>query len=335
MNVSVITAVYNGECYLQECIDSILNQTYKDFEYIIVNDGSTDGTKEILNKIVDDRVTIIHSQKNKGAATSLNIGIETAKGKWIAIQDADDISRPTKLEEQIEYLKQNPNVIGVSSLIKCIHGKGSISKSFFKDLEDGYNLRLDKGEFYKKQFCSCSLCHGTVMFSKKAFNKVGKYDPTYTISYDYDLWLRFFKSMPIGKVSKILYEYRVSSTSLSNTNSQKINEELLMIATKHILNQLYFNIKMKPKIIIIGPETGYSFFGENIKPNFEMKIYDYIKTKEKQKSLQVTRLVKKGKVDAVLVMNDDQANDWIRRLTLRGLTINKDLFLIWNYRDRK
>ncbi|UJF31540.1 glycosyltransferase family 2 protein [Paenibacillus hexagrammi] len=122
MKVSVITAVFNGEAYIQEAIDSILGQTYTDLEYIIVNDGSTDKTREILDRIQDPRVKVIHLPENQGAARCMNLAASHATGEWIAVQDADDISLPRRLELQVEHIRKNPKLVLVGSKIDCISG---------------------------------------------------------------------------------------------------------------------------------------------------------------------------------------------------------------------
>ena len=111
--------VYNGEKYLQEAIESILNQTFKDFEFIIINDGSTDKTLEIIKSFTDPRIKLI-TQENRGIIYSLNKGITESRGKYIARMDADDISLPERLEKEYRFLEQNPNygIVGTTFLIK-------------------------------------------------------------------------------------------------------------------------------------------------------------------------------------------------------------------------
>ncbi|MEY8348455.1 glycosyltransferase [Bacillus cereus] len=331
MLVSVITAVYNGEEYLQECIDSILNQTYVDFEYIIVNDGSSDGTKGILDKITDNRVTVIHSERNQGAAASLNVGIERAKGKWIAIQDADDISRPMRLEKQMKYLQKNPDVIGVSALIKSISGKESVSVDHIKNIEHSYNIQLSKEKIRSQCLHSCYVCHGTVVYSKEAFNKVGKYNTNYKISYDYDLWVRLFRIMPIEKLPEVLYEYRIIANSLTNSNPQRVNKELLLIATSHAWRIVHNNIKRKPRFVIIGAKEGCDFFEKDIAPNIDIEIYNFTNINDRRSEPKIIKLIKQDKIDAVVVMNNSGAANCIRRLERKGLKINEHLFRIWSF----
>ena len=115
--VSVVTSVYNGEAYVEECIDSILNQTFQDFEYIILNNGSTDRTLEILNRHTDPRLHIIH-QDNLGISRSLNKGISLSKSELIVRLDADDYSLPNRLEKQVTFMEQHPEISFCGSRLK-------------------------------------------------------------------------------------------------------------------------------------------------------------------------------------------------------------------------
>lgn len=121
--VSVVMSVYNGEKYLPETIDSILNQTFKDFEFIIINDGSTDKTAKILTSYDDPRIRIFN-QENMGLTKSLNRAISLAKGEYIARMDADDISYPERLKKQVDYLNKNPDIGLVGSKYIRIDKRG-------------------------------------------------------------------------------------------------------------------------------------------------------------------------------------------------------------------
>jgi len=124
--VTVLMSVYNGEKYLREAIDSILNQTFTDFEFLIVNDGSTDRTAEILRSYDDPRIIIINNEKNIGLTKSLNIGLRMAKGEYIARMDADDVSMPERLQKQIELLNQKKNTGLVGTYYTIINEKGKV-----------------------------------------------------------------------------------------------------------------------------------------------------------------------------------------------------------------
>ncbi|MCP8319033.1 MAG: glycosyltransferase, partial [Candidatus Methylarchaceae archaeon HK01B] len=123
--ITILMSVYNGEKYLREAIDSILNQTFKDFEFLIINDGSTDRTVEILRSYHDSRIKIITNEKNMGLTKSLNKGLKIARSEYVARMDADDISYPRRLEVQYEYMKKNPDVGIVGSWNDVIDDKGN------------------------------------------------------------------------------------------------------------------------------------------------------------------------------------------------------------------
>ena len=109
--VSVVMSVYNGELFLKEAIDSILSQTYKKFEFIIIDDGSTDGSLNIINEYSDERIKILVNPKNEGLIFSLNKGIELALGTYIVRMDADDISLPQRIEEQVSFMEKHGSIV--------------------------------------------------------------------------------------------------------------------------------------------------------------------------------------------------------------------------------
>ena len=108
--ISVVMPAYNAEKYITEAIDSILFQTFKDFEFIIINDASTDSTKDIIESYKDPRIKLVNNEQNKGVAKSLNIGISVACGKYIARMDADDIALPERFQKQFDFMEQHPNI---------------------------------------------------------------------------------------------------------------------------------------------------------------------------------------------------------------------------------
>jgi glycosyltransferase involved in cell wall biosynthesis len=325
MFISVVMAVYNGEQYLEEAVNSVLNQTYPQFELIIVNDGSTDRTREILNKIHDHRVKIIHSETNQGAAASLNLGIYHTSGDWIAIHDADDISEPTRLEDQAGYLQTHPDSTGVGSLIAGRIG----SETVVNPEVEYYNRILDKEQIIDYRFLMCYLCHGSVIFSKQKFYDVGRYNPKYKISYDYELWLRLFDISPIEKIPKVLYHYRLRNDSLGKQNTKKTITELMTISSLHIYNKLLNKKKRKPVLAIIGSKRGCSFFKRKVGMNF-INIY-YVPVSKRRDLRKIYMLYKLGKIHAVIVLNNRISNTVVKHMMNKGFRWNKNLFKIWNY----
>ncbi len=203
--VTVLMSVYNGEKYLQEAIDSILGQTFKDFEFLIINDGSTDKTAEILESYNDPRIRIINNEKNIGLTKSLNKGLKLARGKYIARQDADDISLPERLKTQMlamEKGRQN-GVIGCDVIIIDEDGN-EIKKVMIP--------RINLNNYLKKKNC---LAHGSLFISKKTLQDVGNYNDEMFFAQDYDLLLRISTKYDISFAGDFLYKLRRNKDSIS------------------------------------------------------------------------------------------------------------------------
>lgn len=205
--VTVLMSVYNGEKYLRQAIDSILNQTFKDFEFFIINDGSTDRTAEILQSYHDHRIKIINNEKNIGLTKSLNKGLKIARGEYIARQDADDISLPQRLEKEINFLEKHKRAGLIGSSIQLISESGkplATQKVLTK------NEEIKKGLLGGNQFA-----HGSVMFKRECLDKVGFYREEFRSTQDYDLWLRISEKYDVANISEPLYKWRVSFKSVS------------------------------------------------------------------------------------------------------------------------
>jgi glycosyltransferase involved in cell wall biosynthesis len=220
--VSVIMSVYNGEPYLSEAVDSILNQTHTDFEFIIINDGSEDNTGEILSDYArkDYRVNLLNNETNIGYTRSLNKGIKVARGMYIARQDADDISHPNRLERQVRYLDLNPEVGLLGSVPQYIDSSGilklSCNQVVFTDHENIHRQLLTGNCFH----------HGSVMIRKECIDQVGVYNVDLEPSEDYDLWLRLSEVTRMANLEEGLYYYREHSNSVSSKRlfQQKVNK---------------------------------------------------------------------------------------------------------------
>jgi len=163
--ISVVMAVYNAELFLIESIDSILNQTFDNFELIIINDGSTDGTKNIIESYDDDRIHLI-CQDNKGLAKSLNVGINKANSDIIARMDGDDICYPNRFQEQIKYLNNNKNCIIIGSNANVIDQSGNYVYTT--------NVNTDPIKIKSPLSFKSPFIHPSIMFYKDVFLKAGK-----------------------------------------------------------------------------------------------------------------------------------------------------------------
>jgi len=206
--VTFLMSVYNGEKYLQEAVDSILGQTFKDFEFLIINDGSTDKTGEILESYNDPRIKVINNEKNIGLTKSLNKGLRLARGEYIARQDADDISMPERLEKEVEFLEQNRNIGLVGTDYLIINKKGEIV----------HNVKCLKGsrELKAKLLEGNQFAHGSVMLRRECIDKVGSYREEFKFAQDYDFYLRITEVYDVVNISsEPLYKWRIDSKSIS------------------------------------------------------------------------------------------------------------------------
>jgi len=220
--ISVVMSVYNGKPYLSEAIESILNQTFSDFEFIIINDGSTDDSWQIIKQYAEkDKRIIPITQENIGLTKSLNKGIRVAKGKYIARQDADDISLNERFEKQYDYLKKNQNITFVGCLCEVINNCGNV-------LYKGKDKHFSKRGLKKFLSRNNLFMHGEVMFKKSNVVNVGMYREHFQYAQDYDLWLRLIHNYDFVIIPQILYRYRLisESISVSKYESQKYYAEL-------------------------------------------------------------------------------------------------------------
>jgi len=235
MKVSIVIPVYNAEKYLRECIESALNQTYKDIEIIAIDDGSNDNSLKIL-QMFSDKIKII-SKKNGGTATALNEGIEKMTGQWFKWLSADDILYPNAIEElmkEVEKIKDKKNTILYTNY-DIIDANSKVIKQF---IEPNYN-NLSTFNF-NVILLDHFIGNGTTsLIHKSAFDEYGNFDESVGFAEDYELWLRFclLHNCRLHLVPKILAKYRVHETQLTSTKMDKALENANEIR-KYVLNQL-------------------------------------------------------------------------------------------------
>lgn len=201
--VSVLMSAMNAQAYIKKSAESILDQTYGDIELIIIDDGSTDNTWEVICELVemDPRVVPIRNPENLGASSALNKGLSLAKGEYITRQDADDISAPRRLETQVNFLDHHPDTDVVGTAVLLITGEGKPIKTAFtfETSEEIHDQLLD-------QMC---LCGPTLLFRRKTTESIGfKYNERLSGSEDYDFCLRMSEVTRITNISEPLYFYR-------------------------------------------------------------------------------------------------------------------------------
>ena len=231
--ISVIMSIYNGERHLKEAVDSILNQTFKNFEFIIINDGSTDRTGRILKKYrkQDDRIKIINNKKNIGLTKSLNKGIRFSQGKYIARMDADDISLPKRLEKQLNFMEEHPKIGAVGCWYYLIDKNSKI----FKKIQPPINFFKIKKAFIN----SSPIIHPGSMIKKIFLEKINLYDEKFKYSQDRDLWLRIMKYCQLAVIPEFLLKFRYSSESISAKNEIEQKKCCLKAIRGAIKNKTY------------------------------------------------------------------------------------------------
>ncbi len=209
-DISVILPAYNCAAYLQEAVQSVLNQTFLNFELIIINDGSSDGTEKIILSYNDDRIVYVKNVQNKGLIYSLNKGIDTAKGKYIARMDADDISLPERLAKQKDFLDKNINITAVASTIIFIDENGTQKGLWELDQKTILPEQIRK----KLPYENC-IAHPTIML-RAGIAQQFRYNEYQKNIEDYDLWLRLCNNgYSIAKLKEPQLYYRVHGSSVT------------------------------------------------------------------------------------------------------------------------
>lgn len=211
--ITVLTIVYNGELHIQEAIDSIRNQTYTDFEYIVVDNNSTDDTPEILEYYAkrDKRIRVIIETK-QGILFARNAGLQQAKGDWVAVLDADDVALPDRLERQFDFVKQNPSVVLVGSGCFMINEAGRLMKEY--RYPPDYKSLVDRLEQHQAFFP-----HSSAFYNRQIVAEIGGY--RFPHAEDYDLWFRLSEYGDIACISEPLIKLRRTVMSRSYNISQE------------------------------------------------------------------------------------------------------------------
>lgn len=209
--VSILMPVYNAEKYLIEAIDSILNQTFRDWELIIINDGSTDRSRELLSQIADNRVIIVDNETNLGLINTLNKGINLCKGEYIARMDADDISTPERIEKQVQFMDSHPHHIMCGTNALVIDNSGKVT---------GKIRNLTNNQLLQINFLfSNPFIHPSMMIRRDIL-KNNPYDKQYKHIEDYELWCRIALLGEVANLEEDLLLYRWHDSNISVINAE-------------------------------------------------------------------------------------------------------------------
>ncbi len=225
--VSVVLSVRNGGADLPKALGTILNQSFSDFELIAINNGSTDGTRDFLDRLTDPRVRVYH-QEDQGLAAALNRGISLARGRYIARQDHDDWALPTRIAQQVAFLDANPDHALVGTRAEVWIGDGPTGRFHDHPTEDA-DLRF--ALLFNNYFV-----HSSVMMRKAALDEVGVYsnDRSRQPPEDYELWSRIARRFRVANLPERLTIYREVLTSMSREGPDPFKQKLILISAENL-----------------------------------------------------------------------------------------------------
>lgn len=302
--VSVLMPVYNCDQYILESIESVLNQTFSDFELLIIDDCSTDNTFNIIQAIEDERIKLFQKPKNSGYTDSLNYGISIAKGKYVARMDGDDICLPTRFEKQVNFLDKNPEVILCGTAIQII------------GTEKVLRHPLNHDEIKVKLCFANSLYHPTLMGRIEVF-KEHNYDKKYEPAEDYELWTRLVFLGKLANLEEVLLKYRIHENQISEYK-KSIQISNFFKCRINMLNQLNLLDSFSEKDILIAIEEQNKY--DSINLTNSLKIFKLLKKENKN--------YKRFKEDLFSQYIDKIRLDFIKRYLRSGSKIKTSFFLL-------
>lgn len=230
--VSVVLPIYNGERFVAEAIESVLAQTYLRYEIVAVNDGSQDGSKEIVRRYLNSGPIKYLEQANKGVANARNTGILHSSGEFIALLDQDDVWLPEKIEKQVAFMDTHPEVALLHARVRCIDGQGSPISC------DGWIYVGEEAHGYcaEQLLCGNRIAPLTVLIRRTCLDAVGLFNQMLAPADDWDLWLRIAVRFPLGFLDSVVGNYRVHD---SNESKDLLKMKLAEIRVVELFRSIY------------------------------------------------------------------------------------------------
>lgn len=258
-SVSIIMPVFNMEPFLKDSIESILHQDYGDYEFLIINDGSTDGSESVVKSFSDKRIRYLSNPKNYGLVYTLNRGIEESRGKWIARMDGDDISLPERLSKQMVFVKENPDTDILATRISLINEDGSPIGEWQDDVK-----AITEKEIKSYLIHNNCIAHPTIL-ARKSIMDTYLYNEAQSEAEDYDLWLRMASDgIKIRKLNETLLLHRIRNNSFTRKRQKNVFMKLYRVKSRFVINRF-----KKGKINVFVILTGITSMIDFIKAIFK------------------------------------------------------------------
>ena len=223
--ITVLMPAYNAGPYLREAIESVLGQTFRDFEFLLIDDGSTDGSSEVVRGFNDPRIRLVRNETNQGVAATLNQGLALASGRYVARMDSDDISLPHRLEVQVAFMKRNPQVVVAGSWARYVgRFEGHLERRPFGPACVNAYLLFDN-----------PLIHPSIMLNREYLKKESlTFDPAFSRSEDYELWCRVGRTAALDNLPRVLLHFRVHDRSVTRTATADMEVQTLEILRRQL-----------------------------------------------------------------------------------------------------
>ena len=279
--ISVVMPAYNAEKYIGAAIDSILSQSFTDFEFLILNDCSTDSTEQIIKSYTDPRIVYLKNEKNMGVAATLNRGLEAAHCEYIARMDADDISMPERFAHQVAFLDAHPGIWVLGTHVQYFSTEGDGPLVCY--MGSPAQLRIDL-------LFASALAHPSVMLRRQPILDLGGYDSRFDGLEDYELWCRVAEKAELAVLPKTLLRYRIHPAQVTQQPSEKKRQAAhnlqmrlltqLGLPTEGPVAEAFYNYRAKEKKTLPQAVSEIRFFEALLQANGKLGLYDHVLLKK-------------------------------------------------------
>jgi glycosyltransferase involved in cell wall biosynthesis len=302
--ITILMSVYNGESWLQIALESVMQQTFSDFEFIIINDGSTDRSLEIIERMAasDSRIQLV-DKSNSGLTQSLNLGIKVANGEWIARIDADDIWKPTKLQTQYELAQKDPSLVLIGTGSELIDGGGNILKNF---LYPASNPRL----LSNLTLAGPCFAHSSAIYRTATARQLGGYRSRFKFAQDRDLWLRLSEVGKIASIPHALVSIRLHPAQITNLDfgRRQLIDSRVALTSYWIRKLKYFDP--------VGSEISEEYFQE-----FRLYVINFLARKSQfEYNIYIAK---------IKLLNSSNLNLYKRVISLFPAILNQPQFALY------